>query len=80
MDKHISRKVLEKVIVRRCHMCGQLTESHKEQSKCCGCGKAFLPLNYFQKVHDQNNNFDELFASSNELTEEDLVKGIFVLW
>lgn len=70
-----------KVIIRKCHSCGQIVESHKEQEKCCGCGKAFLPLNYFDKIHgDTEQKFDELFSPSEEIHEEDLILGLYVLW
>lgn len=71
----------EKVLVRRCHVCDQVVESHKEQDKCCGCGKSFLPLNYFDKIHGDNaQKFEELFAESHEICDEDLITGIYVLW
>jgi rRNA maturation endonuclease Nob1 len=70
-----------KLIIRRCHKCGQLTESEKEVEKCVKCGKSFLPLKYFEKVHcHEADKYEDLFSESDELCEEDLVKGIFVLW
>ena len=45
------------------------------------CGKSFLPLNYFDKIHDQEDyKFDDLFADSHELEDEDLIKGLYVIW
>jgi hypothetical protein len=71
----------EKLLVRKCHMCGQLIESSVEQKKCLCCGKAFLPLNYFAKIHNHEQaEFSELFAESHDITDEDLIKGIYVLW
>jgi hypothetical protein len=70
----------EKMIIRSCHQCGQITESIKEQQKCLKCGKAFLPLRYFEKVHDKSVKYDDLFSAGHELHEDDLIKGLFVLW
>ena len=62
-------------------MCGFLNESSKEVSKCGKCNKSFLPLNYFGKVHAKNTEeFKNLFATSDEIHEEDLIKGIHALW
>jgi uncharacterized OB-fold protein len=70
-----------KLLIRKCHKCGQMTESSVEQEKCPSCGKSFLPLRYFEKIHGaENTNFKELFSETDDLCEEDLVKGIFVLW
>ena len=46
------------------------------------CGKSFLPLNYFAKVHDHEGktDFKDLFSNINELQEDDLVKGLYVIW
>lgn len=71
----------EKLIIRKCHKCGLVTESPVEQRKCLKCQKAFLPLNYFEKIHSKEQmKFYELFAQSQDLEEEDLVKGLFVIW
>ena len=69
-----------KMVIRKCHKCGQLVEAPKEQESCACCGKSFLPLNYFEKVHDHSGKLTELYAESDEIAEEDLVKGIFVIW
>ena len=45
------------------------------------CKKSFLPCNYFNKVHAKDSSeFDEMFLTTSELDEEDLIKGIYVLW
>ena len=70
-----------KIIVKICHVCNHLTESAQEAKKCPKCAKAFLPLNYFNKIHTTENfKYDDLFASSDELVEEELIKGIYVIW
>ncbi|MCF8058776.1 MAG: hypothetical protein K9K67_05740 [Bacteriovoracaceae bacterium] len=70
-----------KLLVKKCHVCGSLMESYIERKKCTQCKKSFLPTNYFSKVHAKNSKeFDELFSSSDDLHEEDLIKGISVLW
>lgn len=81
MNTQTQKSKEEKVLIRKCHACGQLVESYVEQEKCCGCGKSFLPLNYFDKIHgDTEQKFEELFSNSNEIHEEDLIIGIYVLW
>lgn len=70
----------EKMIIRKCHKCGQLIEAPKEQASCACCGKSFLPLNYFAKVHDHSGAVKDLYADGEELHEDDLIKGIFVIW
>lgn len=70
-----------RTIIKKCHICGTLNESYIEVEKCFSCKKAFLPANYFAKVHAQNSeDFSKLFAKSDELTEDDLIKGVTVLW
>lgn len=71
----------QKLIVRVCHACGHVHESSVELERCQRCNKAFLPLNYFSKVHKvHGNKFHELFAESEQLEEKDLIKGLYVLW
>jgi hypothetical protein len=56
-------------------------EAAQEVQKCGKCKKSFLPTNYFSKVHSKaQNEYEQLFASSAELHEEDLIKGLTVLW
>jgi len=70
-----------RTLIKKCHMCGFISESFIEIQKCTACNKAFMPLNYFNKVHNtQSFQFNELFSPSDELTEEDIIKGIYVLW
>ena len=77
----ITRKVTEKVIIKKCHCCGHLLETVKEASKCTSCKKSFLPTNYFGKVHAKNTaEFKNLFLNSDELHEDDMIKGIQVIW
>ena len=68
-------------IIKKCHVCGHINEAQKEPEKCTKCEKSFLPLNYFGKVHAKNSNeFEKLFCRASELHEEDLIKGLYVLW
>lgn len=77
--KKVQKK--SKTIIRKCHCCGQVTETHSESDKCVSCAKSFLPLNYFDKIHgDQKYKFEDLFDDANEIEEEDLIKGLFVIW
>ena len=81
MRNEVSKTTNSRVLIKKCHVCGQLAESHSEQEKCLCCGKSFMPLNYFEKVHDHNENkFQQLFAECHELHEEDLIKGLYVIW
>ena len=71
----------EKLIIKKCHMCGHIMEDHQEIIKCHKCKKSFLPVNYFSKVHSKNQkDYEQLFAQSYELHESDLIKGLTVLW
>lgn len=76
-----SKRTTDQVIIKRCHMCGFLIETSVEASQCPHCKKSFLPLNYFGKVHAKNSKeYQNLFAKPEELSEEDLIKGLTVLW
>jgi uncharacterized OB-fold protein len=76
--KKITRHTL---LIKKCHCCGELNESPHEPERCSKCGKSFLPSRYFDKVHAKNTEeFKQLFALSEDLHEEDLVKGLHVLW
>jgi hypothetical protein len=56
-------------------------ESVKEIKKCEKCKKSFLPIGYFVKRQAINSHeFNALFSSGEDLHEEDLVKGIYVIW
>ena len=35
--------------VRRCHICGEITESAEDIIKCLHCKKSLLPFYYFDK-------------------------------
>jgi hypothetical protein len=70
-----------KKLVKLCHVCNQVTECERELERCPKCNKSFLPLNYFEKIHGQEKqHFKDLFTDSEHLYEEDLIKGIHVLW
>lgn len=80
-SKVLSRLKKHKILIKRCHLCGHISESESEVQKCPSCHKSFLPLNYFSKVHGQTKlDYDQMFNSSEELCDEDLIKGIHVLW
>ena len=70
-----------KTIFKRCHCCGKVNESKKEPTRCTKCHKPFLPSNYFGKIHAKNTQeFNELFSSSDQLSDADLIVGVTVLW
>jgi hypothetical protein len=71
----------EKLLIRACHTCMKLTESIHEIERCSHCSKAFLPLRYFEKIHDfKGESWQKHFSPADELENEDLIKGLFVLW
>jgi hypothetical protein len=79
--KEVQAPSQEKLLIRACHSCNKLTESYCEVERCSHCNKAFLPLHYFEKIHQfKDENWKKHFSSSDELEEEDLIKGLFVLW
>jgi hypothetical protein len=71
----------EKLIIKKCHICGHIMEDHQEIAKCHKCKQSFLPVNYFSKVHSKNQSeYMQLFAYGHELHESDMIKGLTVLW
>jgi hypothetical protein len=71
----------EKLLIRNCHSCLKINESYKELERCAHCGKAYLPLHYFDKIHhDKNTKWENYFYPTNLIEEDDLIKGLFVLW
>ncbi len=68
-------------LIKKCHVCGHLMESKKEIEKCECCHKPFLPMNYFGKVHAKNSSeYTQLFSRASELHDEDMIRGLTVLW
>lgn len=79
--KELAKAKGSRKLIKACHKCNQVTESDREIERCPKCSKAFLPLNYFDKIHfDPNARFNDLFTHCDEINEEDLIKGIHVLW
>lgn len=71
----------EKALIRVCHSCLKVNESFQELQRCQHCSKSFLPLRYFDKIHnDKEQKWENNFSFSDQLAEEDLIKGLFVLW
>ncbi len=71
----------EKTLIRVCHSCLKLNESHKELERCQHCGKSFLSLRYFYKIHgDKKQKWENHFSTTDVLEDKDLIKGLFVLW
>lgn len=72
-----------RTIIKKCHVCGHVTESGREPERCPGCRKSFLPLNYFGKARGGDGGgggFRGLFSAPRDLHEDDLIKGLIVLW
>lgn len=79
--KIIEPKTKEKLLIRACHSCLKLNESYQEQERCSHCNKAFLPLRYFEKIHQaKDSKWENHFSPAEQIDEEDLVRGLFVLW
>ena len=77
----IKKQDKEKLVIRACQTCTKITESFQEIERCAHCKKAFLPLNYFDKIHDfKGESWKKHFSPAEELEEQDLIKGLFVLW
>jgi hypothetical protein len=75
------QKSKEKTIIRACHSCLKVNESYKEMERCSHCNKSFLPLRYFDKIHHEKDlKWENHFSLSDHLEDEDLIKGLFVLW
>jgi hypothetical protein len=75
------QKSKEKTLIRACHSCLKVNESIKELERCSHCNKSFLPLRYFDKIHqDKEAKWENHFSYTEQLEEEDLIKGLFVLW
>ena len=71
----------DKVLIKLCHQCGDLNESYMEPEKCASCNKAFLPNNYFYKIHAKNSSeFKKLFLHIDDPREDELIKGYNVIW
>lgn len=79
--KDLNKYDKEKLVIRACHQCSKLSESTREIERCQHCNKSFLPLRYFEKIHDfKGKNWQKHFSEASEISEEDLIKGLFVLW
>lgn len=79
--KEINKTKKEKLLIRACHTCLKINESNKELERCMHCNKSFLPLRYFDKIHgDKELKWENHFYPTDLIEEEDLIKGLFVLW
>lgn len=78
---HIDKTSKEKSLIRLCHSCHKVNEAPSELERCLHCNKSFLPLRYFEKIHgSKNKNWASHFSASEDIEDEDLIKGLFVLW
>jgi hypothetical protein len=79
--EEIKKTKKEKLLLRNCHSCLKINESSKELERCAHCNKAFLPLRYFDKIHQEKDlSWENYFYPTDLIEEEDLIKGLFVLW
>ena len=73
--KDLQKSAKEKVLIRACHSCLKVNESHKELERCLHCNKSFLPLRYFDKIHaDKAAKWENHFSPTELIEEEDLIK------
>lgn len=74
-------KSKERLLIRACHSCLKVNESDRELERCQFCNKSFLPLRYFDKIHScKEAKWENHFYPTELIDEEDLIKGLFVLW
>ncbi len=80
-EKYLIAAKSDSVIIRKCHICGDVKEASKELERCFRCQKSFLPSHYFSRIHEVSiREYSALFAHVDEIYEEDLVKGLNVIW
>ena len=78
---NLGLKTKEKKLIRVCHACCEVNESERELERCSHCNKAFLPLRYFEKIHQAKEaKWETHFWEAEQMEEEELIKGLFVLW
>lgn len=81
MKNKVNKTKKVKLLLRSCHACLKLNESEQELERCLRCNKPFLPLRYFEKIHSQEESkWENYFYPTEFIEEEDLIKGLFVLW
>ena len=71
-----------KHLIRLCHVCCKLNEAEQdvvEILKCDGCGKAFLPINYFEKIRQRAIQSGQVLAEMPEFSFNPL-QGLLVFW
>lgn len=70
-----------KLLIRSCHLCGHVNESECEIERCSKCRKHFLPFSYAGMQTPLNSQqYQAIFKDISDLGEEDVIKGIGVLW
>jgi len=72
------------VHIRRCHICGTITESSGQKvSRCKTCGKSLSPFYYFDELHLDPISDQDLNVSKIQVESESRYKpiyGLTVLW
>ena len=68
-------------LFRLCHVCCRLNETEEEAEilKCLHCGKAFLPVNYFEKIRIKAIQASERNVDIPEFIFNPL-QGLLVFW
>jgi hypothetical protein len=71
--------------VRRCHVCGLVTESTNDILKCGGCNKSLLPFYYFDKrkvkeYADNEKRVVEVVPAAREQGAYGPIRGLTAYW
>lgn len=71
--------------IRRCHVCSRFHESETEVLKCEGCGKAFVPLETFERIRTQALQLAERNGWGIQEAQEERfsinpLQGLIVFW
>lgn len=73
----------KEIYIRRCHVCGEVCESHEDILKCTSCRKSLLPFYYFDK-----RKIAELTDNGERVAEDSLdgtsgygpIRGLTAYW
>lgn len=70
----------KKQLFRLCHTCLLINESEEEILRCTGCGKGFLPINYFEKIRTRVQQSAGKDSESLPTAFLNPINGLIVFW